>query len=116
MEQKNYTINEKLQELNISLQVNSQEKDHLDNNFLLLQDKTQMMSRRITDLESINNQLTSKNTQLEMEVKSIDKENMDAKDRNNEMNNTILTLEHNLSHERQTLKSVKGELEVYKNK
>lgn len=72
-------MNDRLQELNISLQVNAQEKDNLDNNLLVLQDKTQMMSRRISDLESINNQLTSKNTQLEMEVKSIDKENMDTK-------------------------------------
>lgn len=98
--------------MNISLQVNSQEKDHLDNNLLLLQDKTQMMSRKISDLESINNQLTSKNTQLEMEVKSIDKENMDQKDISHEMNNNILTLEHNLGHERQQLKSLKGELDI----
>lgn len=109
-------MNERLQELNISLQVNSQEKDNLDNNLLVLQDKTQMMSRRISDLESINNQLTSKNTQLEMEVKCIDKENMDTKDKSYEMNNIILTLEHNLSHERQQLKSLKGELDLYKNK
>jgi len=109
-------MNERLQELNISLQVNSQEKDKLDNNLLVLQDKTQMMSRRISDLESINNQLTSKNTQLEMEVKCIDKENMDTKDKSYEMNNIILTLEHNLSHERQQLKSLKGELDLYKNK
>jgi predicted RNase H-like nuclease (RuvC/YqgF family) len=109
-------MNERLQELNISSQVNSQEKDNLDNNLLVLQDKTQMMSRRISDLESINNQLTSKNTQLEMEVKSIDKENMDTKDKSYEMNNVILTLEHNLSHERQQLKSLKGELDLYKNK
>lgn len=109
-------MNERLQELNISLQVNSQEKDNLDNNLLVLQDKTQMMSRRISDLESINNQLTSKNTQLEMEVKSLDKENMDTKDKSYEMNNVILTLEHNLSHERQQLKSLKGELDIYKNK
>jgi len=109
-------MNERLQELNISLQVNSQEKDNLDNNLLVLQDKTQMMSRRISDLESINNQLTSKNTQLEMEVKCIDKENMDTKDKSYEMNNVILTLEHNLSHEMQQLKSLKGELDLYKNK
>lgn len=109
-------MNDRLQELNISLQVNAQEKDNLDNNLLVLQDKTQMMSRRISDLESINNQLTSKNTQLEMEVKSIDKENMDTKDKSYEMNNVILTLEHNLSHERQQLKSIKGELDIYKNK
>jgi predicted RNase H-like nuclease (RuvC/YqgF family) len=71
-----------------------------------------MMSRKISDLESINNQLTSKNTQLEMEVKSIDKENMDQKDISHEMNNNILTLEHNLGHERQQLKSLKGELDI----
>lgn len=47
-----------------------------------------------------------------MEVKSIDKENMDQKDRSHEMNNNILTLEHNLGHERQQLKSLKGELDI----
>lgn len=51
-----------------------------------------------------------------MEVKCIDKENMDTKDKSYEMNNVILTLEHNLSHERQQLKSLKGELDLYKNK
>jgi len=83
---------------------------------IIMQDKVNNMSRRISELDSINNQLTSKNTQLEMEVMSIDKENRNQKDKSNEVNRNMLTLEHNLSHERQLLTSIRGELEVYKNK
>jgi len=65
-----------------------------------MQDKVQTLTRKLNEYESINNQLISKNTELEREVQMIDKENLNHKDVNHEMDRNILTLQHNLTHER----------------
>jgi len=46
----------------------------------------------------------------------LDKENKEQKDNIYMLNTNIITLEHNLSHERQQLSTLKCDLSVYKQK